>query len=192
MSLSSWLADLGLTRFTSIHHWDAHPLVGLSSLCFGFPAASYAAVAWAMWDTKTKVDSYQLALYALLAFLFVGVVLMCYLADYCFIKRGHRSAYGRFDIRLASLTFVVCVFDFALRGLSSAFHQWVFRHCAWHGVAGAIGTYAAWRCRPSGPPDRHCRERRFAKLSVHRLGSWRGWQKASLASRRQTCSMDHP
>lgn len=170
---------LGL-RFESAKHWDPHPLVGLSALFFVVPAVAFWAVVQCILEVKeppyTPYTLLQVVLYPLLGLLFSCVSVTCLLADYVFIKRGHRSCYGRIDICLASLALVVCVLDFKLRasaletilltliavaaflfsGLSTSYRQWVFRHCLWHAVAGADATYGALRLPPE--PDTLKRE----------------------------------
>jgi len=159
-------------RFESSRHWDPHPLVGLSALCFAAPAIAFFAVVLCILEEESApyVTStcIQLVLYSCLGVLFTGAIATCGLADYAYIRRGHRSFYGKVDIRLASSAFVLSVFDFKLRaslletaaltfvaiaafifsGLSSSSRQWVFRHCLWHVVAGADATYGALRLPP--------------------------------------------
>lgn len=159
-------------RLPAIHHWGPHPLVGFSSLCFAAPAVSFLAVAVCIHSEvpPPRSDStvIQLILYSIICFLFTGVIVTSNLADFTYIKRGHRSYYGKFDIRLASATFFICIFDFALRaslletcvlvaltvaafvfsGLSCSFEQWVFRHIFWHVAAAGISTYGALRLPP--------------------------------------------
>merc|ERR1719424_583584 len=59
--------------------------------------------------------SVQLILYPLLALSYGGAIFTCAFADYFYIRRGHRSFYGKIDIRFAGF-FFFSVFDFSLRG----------------------------------------------------------------------------
>eukprot|EP00928_Gymnodinium_smaydae_P065324 TRINITY_DN48488_c0_g1_i1.p1 TRINITY_DN48488_c0_g1~~TRINITY_DN48488_c0_g1_i1.p1 ORF type:complete len:256 (-),score=32.50 TRINITY_DN48488_c0_g1_i1:17-784(-) len=166
------LLEASGVRVASCHHWDPHPIVGLSALCFIQPAVAFFLVTLLILRVVphplSNATIVQLALYSILSLLFLAVTVTCALADYVYIKRGHRSSYGKIDIRLASATFVVCVFDFALRaslletmvlvvvamaafmysGQSTSFEQWVVRHTIWHVVAGADATYGALRLPP--------------------------------------------
>eukprot|EP00927_Polykrikos_kofoidii_P066689 TRINITY_DN62246_c0_g1_i1.p1 TRINITY_DN62246_c0_g1~~TRINITY_DN62246_c0_g1_i1.p1 ORF type:complete len:235 (-),score=29.37 TRINITY_DN62246_c0_g1_i1:421-1125(-) len=160
--------------FTSAMYWDKHPLVGLSSICFGVPASTFFAVDICLlrfvprpWSTETLV---QFVLYGVLSVQYVVVVATCALADYVYIRRAHRSTYGRVDIVVATIAFLTSVLDFWLRasiaetillastavaafvfsGLSKSHEQWVFRHSLWHLVAGSVGTYGSLRLPPEG------------------------------------------
>merc|ERR1719277_1329154 len=107
--------------------------------------------------------------YFVVALLYTGCIPFCCLADYVFIRRGHRSWYGRLDIRWASATFLIsnatfwfrgnslleacflstlAMASFAFSGISQSFEQWVVRHCIWHAVGGAIAVYGATRRPP--------------------------------------------
>ncbi|CAK0848563.1 unnamed protein product [Prorocentrum cordatum] len=168
------LPELMGLRITASLHWTPHVMVGLSALLLLMPAIAFVAVLRCIarcapnpYSTSTRL---QLLLYAILAFLFTSCCLTCFLADYVYIRRGHRSFYGKFDIRLATLTFCLCILDFALRasfletwmlvcisvsafcysGISTSTSQWVFRHSLWHLVAGSDGTYGAMRLPPEG------------------------------------------
>ncbi|CAE8609551.1 unnamed protein product, partial [Polarella glacialis] len=113
------IAELIGFKSQAAHHWDYHPLVGLSSLCF-LPSAS---AFWAVWLCllRTIEPPYprqllaQLLLYPVLGLLFTIVVFASPCADCFFIRRGHRSWYGRVDIRIASGSLIVCICSFALR-----------------------------------------------------------------------------
>ncbi|CAJ1337105.1 unnamed protein product [Effrenium voratum] len=160
------LAELIGFESKSYKHWDPHFVVGLS--CFGF--APGAAAFWAVFlclresaDPKDGGVLLQLVLYPILAVLYTLVVVASYCADYLFIKRLHRSFYGRVDIALASCTFFLSIFDFWLRatiwhtmllvfiacsafvwsGQSTSFEIWVWRHTWWHVVGGGIALYGA-------------------------------------------------
>uniref|UniRef100_A0A7S4PX72 Uncharacterized protein n=1 Tax=Alexandrium monilatum TaxID=311494 RepID=A0A7S4PX72_9DINO len=146
-------------RFVASHHWGPHPVVGLSALCFGVAASAFIAVEVCILCTVTRPyasgTALQLVLYPLLALEYTGAVATCGLADYVFIKRGHRSMYGRVDICWAAFVFFSSIGDFALRatlletallagtavaafmfsGMSTSFEQWVCRHSFWHVVA---------------------------------------------------------
>eukprot|EP00927_Polykrikos_kofoidii_P069680 TRINITY_DN65251_c0_g1_i1.p1 TRINITY_DN65251_c0_g1~~TRINITY_DN65251_c0_g1_i1.p1 ORF type:complete len:254 (-),score=17.47 TRINITY_DN65251_c0_g1_i1:132-830(-) len=166
-------ATLGIT-FTASQHWDRHPLVGLSALFFGFPASAFLAVWICIFRFVPRPFSAEtlvhVVFYLVLFFQYVGAIITCASADYIFLKRGHRSAYGRIDIVWAGIVFFTSIFDFGLRasvletaaltmtavaafgfsGSSKTTKQWVFRHSLWHAVAGGIGTYGALRHAPEG------------------------------------------
>merc|ERR1712070_7756 len=100
-------------------------------------------------------------LYLVLCILYGGAIITCGLADFVYIRRKHRSFYGKVDISFASFVFFFSIFDFSLRasaletfalaasavgafffsGISKSSEQWIFRHCLWHAIAGFIGTY---------------------------------------------------
>merc|ERR1712008_236933 len=108
-------------RLKSSHNfWDPHPIVGWSSFCFAVPAITFFSI-WAciiLNINSVPLDSLivvHLWIYAILGTLFTCVVATSALADYVFIKRGHRSFYGAVDVVLAIMTFWVCIVDFALR-----------------------------------------------------------------------------
>jgi len=162
-------------RFRSVHFWDRHPIVGLSSLCFALPAIAFLGVELCVFCMVpwpyTNQTGVQLILYAVLCACYSSVVVSSWLADYVYIRPGYRSYYGKVDIRLASFTFATSIFDFALRaslletatltaialgafvfsGTSASLQQWVFRHSLWHLTAGAIGMYGALRLPPEEP-----------------------------------------
>eukprot|EP00405_Crypthecodinium_cohnii_P055643 CAMPEP_0206628506 /NCGR_PEP_ID=MMETSP0325_2-20121206/66551_1 /ASSEMBLY_ACC=CAM_ASM_000347 /TAXON_ID=2866 /ORGANISM="Crypthecodinium cohnii, Strain Seligo" /LENGTH=230 /DNA_ID=CAMNT_0054153253 /DNA_START=137 /DNA_END=829 /DNA_ORIENTATION=- len=153
-------------------HWDPNPVVGLSSLCFAVPSCAFAAVVLAMTNSLQKPYPadllFQLLFYALLCFQYAVAVIFCCLADYVYIRRGHRSFFGKVDIIWASFTFFASNVNFALRagliepavcssiailafmysGSSKSFQQWIFRHSFWHFIGGSIGTYGALRFAP--------------------------------------------
>merc|ERR1711879_774052 len=99
--------------------------------------------------------------HAVLAFMFTSVCLTCPLSDYFYIRRNHRSWYGRLDIRVAFTSMIIASADFCCRhswwetvlldsvalaaflltGLSRSFSQWVIRHCIWHVVGGGLLVY---------------------------------------------------
>uniref|UniRef100_A0A7S1WPX2 Uncharacterized protein n=1 Tax=Alexandrium catenella TaxID=2925 RepID=A0A7S1WPX2_ALECA len=159
-------------RFAASFHWDPHPVVGLSALCFGVASSAFLAVEVCILRTVeppySKGTPLQLFLYPLLALGYAGAVVTCGLADFVFIRRGHRSTYGKVDIYCAAAVFFLSVGDFALRaspaetavlagsaiaafmfsGMSTSFEQWVCRHCFWHAAGGCIGTYGALRLAP--------------------------------------------
>mmetsp|Transcript_21784 Transcript_21784/g.44100 ORF Transcript_21784/g.44100 Transcript_21784/m.44100 type:complete len:232 (-) Transcript_21784:210-905(-) len=161
-------------RFVASHHWNPHPVVGLSALCFGVAASSFIAVEVCILCTVTPPYAegtlLQLLLYPVLAVSYLGAVATCGLADFVYIRCGHRSMYGKADIYWAAIVFFMSVGDFALRasmletamlsgtavaafmfsGMSASFEQWVCRHSFWHVVGGGIGTYGALRL----PPER--------------------------------------
>ncbi|CAK0892486.1 unnamed protein product [Prorocentrum cordatum] len=168
------LAEVLGLRTTASLHWEPHAMVGLSSIFLLVPAVAFVSVARCITRCAPKPYSastgLQLCLYVALALLFTFCCLTCFLADYAYIRRGHRSYYGKVDIRLATLTFFVCILDFGLRaspletailvciavcafgcsGLSASTDQWVVRHSLWHVVAAADGTYGALRLPPEG------------------------------------------
>eukprot|EP00928_Gymnodinium_smaydae_P070822 TRINITY_DN5457_c0_g6_i1.p2 TRINITY_DN5457_c0_g6~~TRINITY_DN5457_c0_g6_i1.p2 ORF type:complete len:254 (-),score=44.56 TRINITY_DN5457_c0_g6_i1:69-761(-) len=163
---------LGL-RATASQHWNPHAAVGLSALCFGPAACAFIAVLLAVRAEAPRPLATSTMLHCVTYFVlctqYVAAILTCWLADYMYIRRGHRSFYGKVDIVHAGATFIVSVCDFVLRapalevavvvglvcaffgysGLSKSFEQWVFRHCLWHVGAGCIGVYGALRL----PPD---------------------------------------
>ncbi|CAE8641172.1 unnamed protein product [Polarella glacialis] len=168
------LAELTGFKSQACHHWDYHPLVGLSSLCFIPPASAFLAVWLCLLCTLEPPYPQELIahllLYPMLGLLFTIAIFTCASADCLYIRRGHRSWYGRVDIRLASGTLFVAICDFAFRaslletavlvliaavafiysGASTSFEQWVFRHSLWHVTAGAVATYGAFRQMPAG------------------------------------------
>lgn len=153
-------------RFQSSYYWDPHPLVGVSSLFYAVPAATSLAVNLCVqsavdpsaFTTRTVVHG---VLYTCLAVLYLAVILTSALSDYIYIRRGHRSYFGKVDIRVASLTFFVSMFDNMLRappvetllliaiamaaflfsGASSTPNQWILRHTWWHAVGAAVATF---------------------------------------------------
>lgn len=172
MASKNLIEALGIFRLTSSQHWDRHPVVGLSALCFVAPATAFFVVTLCILSTVPRPYSCrtmaQLCLYTLLGLLFWACTLTCVLADFVFIRRGHRSRYGKIDIWFASGTFFVCILDFALRaslletsalvciavaaflysGKSTSCTEWVCRHSTWHVIAGADATYGALRHLP--------------------------------------------
>lgn len=158
---------------TSHKFWAPHPLVGFSSFCFIVPAIVFFSTATCIiCHTNSPLDRLtvvHLWFYTILGILFTCATLTSALADYVFIKKGHRSVYGSVDVVTAITTFWVCIVDFALRaplleavllpviaaiahtfsGMSTSFKQWVWRHCLWHVVAGSISTYGCLRCPPA-------------------------------------------
>lgn len=164
------LEMLGL-RLEACHHWEPHLAVGLSALVFLAPAGALSAVALCLIDARASHSFgtwVQLVLYSALSVLYIGVVVTCCLADYTYIRRGHRSTWGKLDYRWASITYVLSVLSFALRapahetfvlsvtpmcafafsGMSPSLQTWVFRHSLWHVVGAAIGTIGALRHVP--------------------------------------------
>jgi len=162
-------------RFRSVHFWDRHPIVGLSSLCFALPAIAFLGIELCVFCVVprpyTSQTGVQLVLYAVLCAGYSGVVVTSWLADYVYIRPGYRSYYGKVDISLASFMFAASIFDFVLRaslletatltaialcafvfsGTSASLQQWVFRHSLWHLTGGTIGMYAALRLPPEEP-----------------------------------------
>lgn len=172
------LEKLGF-RTQASHHWEPHLAVGLSALLFLAPAGAQSAVALCLIDARVShsLDTrVQLVLYSALSVLYTGAVVTCCLADYTYIRRGHRSTFGKFDIRWASLTYVLSVLSFALRapagetlvlaltpmfafafaGMSPSLRAWVFRHSLWHVVGAAIGTLGALRHVPEPATTEVC------------------------------------
>mmetsp|Transcript_59895 Transcript_59895/g.110942 ORF Transcript_59895/g.110942 Transcript_59895/m.110942 type:complete len:253 (+) Transcript_59895:71-829(+) len=160
-------------RFTSSHHWAPNPLVGVSALFFGVPACAFAAVEWCILNMHPAQQLeegtlLQLFLYPLLTIGYLGAVCTCALADYFYIKPGHRSYFGKVDIIYAGSLFIFSNFDFVLRasvfeafilsfiailsffysGCSKSPDQWFVRHTIWHLTASMIGTYGAFRRAP--------------------------------------------
>lgn len=173
------LEKMGL-RSQACHHWDPHLAVGLSSLSFLAPAGALSAVALciltsagAPYSLGTRV---QLVLYTALSVLYVGASVICCLADYTYVRRGHRSAWGKIDRVIATITFalsvlslglrapihetivmtVTPVFAFAFSGMSSSLEAWAFRHSLWHLVGGAIGVLGALRHVPEPATTEVC------------------------------------
>lgn len=168
------LIELVGVKRSSIYHWDYHPLVGLSSLCFCPPASAFLAVWTCLLHHVSPPYSWELIahliLYPFLGVGFIVVALTSLFADCLYIRRAHRSWYGKIDIRVASVLFFACILDFSLRaslietaglillvvlafihsGNSSSFEQWVWRHSLWHVVAGGETTYGALRLMPGG------------------------------------------
>jgi hypothetical protein len=170
-SISERVAGKG---FTAIDNWDPHPAVGISAL-FYVPGAvahlSYGLCAMrarslAQMDIGT---GFHTVCYLIIAALYTCVVPACALADFVYIRRGHRSWWGKVDIRTATVTFLTSVVTFWLRGNSVAETlffivvsigsyvlsgcsktplQWVVRHSIWHAVGGSIATYGATRRPP--------------------------------------------
>lgn len=146
--------------------------MGFSALFYLAPAGATLAVVLCVFSNAQAPYSgdtqLHLVLYAMLSLLYAAVVVTCYLADYAYIRRDHRSAYGRIDIVTASGTFVISVISFLLRaplhealimtatpcvafvfsGRSSSFGTWVFRHSLWHAVGGVLGVVGALRHPP--------------------------------------------
>lgn len=174
MAHAGSLIELVGIKRSSISHWDYHPLVGLSSLCLCLPASSLLAVWTCLVHHVSPPYSWELLLHLILyPFLGVGFILVAFtslFADCVYIRRAHRSWYGKVDIRVASVLFFACILDFSLRapvietaglvlvavlafihtGNSSSFEQWVWRHSLWHVVAGGDATYGALRLMPGG------------------------------------------
>jgi hypothetical protein len=182
--------------FISTHHWDQHPAVGLSSLCLGAPGAASAAVWLCVLGHAARpycvATLVQLVIYPVLALMFGGAALTSLLADYVYVRQGHRSAYGRLDVVWASLTFQVAVFGFALRapareaaaavalivlafvlsGRSDSFHAWVVRHSLWHVVGGGAGIYTSLRFPPEEAVTQgHLLRYALVALAVYLLGA---------------------
>merc|ERR1712083_221697 len=125
---------------------------------FGVPACAFAAVAQCIsrrgdWP-YSLTTSFHLCSYILLSFGYFTVGVTCALADFVYIRCGHRSFYGRVDIVVAAVVFFASNVDFVLRatiaetvimsstamifffysGCSRSAQQWVFRHSLWHAV----------------------------------------------------------
>merc|ERR1712008_412377 len=86
-------------RLRSSHNfWDPHPIVGLSSFCFAVPATTFlSTLACILNITDGPLDRLtvvHLWIYAILGALFTSVIATSALADYVFIRRGHKSFYG--------------------------------------------------------------------------------------------------
>eukprot|EP00929_Paragymnodinium_shiwhaense_P088810 TRINITY_DN49117_c0_g1_i1.p1 TRINITY_DN49117_c0_g1~~TRINITY_DN49117_c0_g1_i1.p1 ORF type:complete len:230 (+),score=14.48 TRINITY_DN49117_c0_g1_i1:59-748(+) len=170
--MKNGLELLGL-QIAACHYWESHPAVGMSAFCFAVPSAAFLAIFICLLHFVPRPYSaevlIQVILYAILALMYTGAILTCALADYIYIRRGHRSYYGKVDIIFASIVFFTSVFDFWLRasfletallvaiamasfmysGISRSKDQWVFRHSLWHVVGGSIGTYGALRLPPA-------------------------------------------
>merc|ERR1712194_3832 len=178
---------MGVTgiRISSSHHWGQHKAVGMSSLFFGIPSCAFVAINVSILDAAsgkrpgapplTDELQAQVTRYWLLTLLYAGTIVTSGLADFVYIKRGHRSFYGKIDFVYAACVFLFSNYDFCLRagpletcvvsgiavlaflfsGSSKSFEQWVFRHSLWHGVAGAIGTYGAMTHQPPEYMDWH-------------------------------------
>mmetsp|Transcript_81299 Transcript_81299/g.206490 ORF Transcript_81299/g.206490 Transcript_81299/m.206490 type:complete len:230 (+) Transcript_81299:138-827(+) len=162
-------------KASAYKHWDPHLVVGLSAFCLGIPSCAFLSVLICIVQAVTPPYGFEtwihLVFYAILCLFYSFAVILCALADFVFIRRNHRSYYGKVDIFWASLTFFASNVNFALRagivepalcsalavaaflysGSSKSFDQWVFRHSLWHLIAGCIGSYGAFRLAPEGP-----------------------------------------
>jgi len=158
--------------FQAVRYWDAHPTVGFSALCFAVPAIVHFAYAWCVLaNTRPSKRGWrttiQLALYVALGVMFTGLAVTCWLAEWVYLKQGHRSfcdhigtlamvtfclsfvSHGvRFSLRLVALSVVVAAVACANCRLSTVFDQWVLRHCLWHAVAAGMATKAALHNAP--------------------------------------------
>lgn len=157
MSKNAVEATFGI-RFTSSRIWDPHPTVGLSSFWFGVPSCAFLAVAFCLprvvvtpwgWPTTLHYVSYLC-----LGVSYAVAIFTCGLADYAYIRRGHRSFYGKVDVIWAAVVFMASNIDFLCRagfletaclssvamasfifsGCSTTWPQWVFRHSLWHAL----------------------------------------------------------
>mmetsp|Transcript_15991 Transcript_15991/g.55593 ORF Transcript_15991/g.55593 Transcript_15991/m.55593 type:complete len:255 (-) Transcript_15991:265-1029(-) len=151
-------------KASAYKHWDPNVVVGLSAFCLGIPSCAFLSVVICIVQAVTPPYGFEtwihLVFYAILCLFYSFAVILCALADFVFIRRNHRSYYGKVDIFWASLTFFASNVNFALRagivepalcsvlavaaflysGSSKSFDQWVFRHSLWHLIAGAVAA----------------------------------------------------
>lgn len=177
-------------NFRSYEHWGSHPAVGLSSFCFALPAAMQVAYGLCLATAAETAPGRRrhLASYAGLAVMFTAVCITCALADYFYIRRGHRSWYGRLDIHVAFTSMLVASADFCCRhswletavldsfalaaflftALSPSASQWVVRHCIWHLVGGMLLVYGT----ASQPWEASALEGRLRPFLIWSVGAY--------------------
>eukprot|EP00929_Paragymnodinium_shiwhaense_P079547 TRINITY_DN41457_c0_g1_i1.p1 TRINITY_DN41457_c0_g1~~TRINITY_DN41457_c0_g1_i1.p1 ORF type:complete len:219 (-),score=26.46 TRINITY_DN41457_c0_g1_i1:23-679(-) len=147
--------------FQAKRHWAPKTIVGLSSLCFVAPSVTYVAHAVSL--IRAGALEIETAVYVLQGVLYTLVIATSFLADYAFIRPGHRSFYDRLDVSVASFTFAISILDVVVRGTwrtmlpigafaistymfagcSTSLETWAWRHSFWHLACGIVPTACA-------------------------------------------------